>query len=205
MGKNKKLKKNDINRNGSVEVRHSIDKIKAQERKYTVILVVFFMLLFCGIGYATLTFNKNAIVSDLKGGRESSLATREEFTSSGELITLSSDSVLSDRAGLETKEYSVSLENNTSKNVKYQILLENDFFAIHNCGCTDTMIDNQFIRYSIDGANPQNFTDTGIIYEGELTSEEKRDVSIKLWLTENATVGDNDHFHGHFILKKIKD
>ena len=204
MGKSKKLKKNDINRNGSVEVRHSIDRIKAQERKYTAILVIFFMFLFCGIGYATLTFNKNVIVSDLKGSRESSLANREEFTSFGELVTLTSEHVLSDMAGLETKEYSVSLENNTSKNVKYQIMLEEDFYVINSCGCANTMIDSNLIRYSVDGADVQTLTDNGLIYEGELTSEENRNVSIKLWLTENAQVGVNNHFHGHFILKKIK-
>lgn len=201
MVRNKKLKKNDINRNGAVEIRHSIDRIKAQERKYTVILVIFFMILFCAIGYATLTFNKNTIVSDLKGGKESAIG--EEFTSFGELVTLTSDHVLSDEKGLKSKKYNISLKNNSSVAVKYQIVLDKDLFMVNNCGCTNSKIDGKFIRYSVEKAGAKSLSANGVIYEGELASGKDDSISVRLWLTEKTSLGENDHFHGHFIVKKV--
>ena len=45
MAGKKKLKQANINRNTSIEVSHTIKKIKENERKYTIILVIFFMII----------------------------------------------------------------------------------------------------------------------------------------------------------------
>ena len=44
MAKSKKLSSNDINKNSSIQVSHSINKIKENELKYTIILVIIFMV-----------------------------------------------------------------------------------------------------------------------------------------------------------------
>ena len=41
MFKKKKLKEKDINKNNFTEKKHTINKIKKQETKYTVFLVIF--------------------------------------------------------------------------------------------------------------------------------------------------------------------
>ena len=44
--KKNKLKIEDVNRNSAKNVSHTINKIKSNERKYTIILVFIFMILF---------------------------------------------------------------------------------------------------------------------------------------------------------------
>ena len=53
----KKLKQADINRNSSIKISGVINKIKANERRYTASLVIIFMALFMVIGYFTLKLN----------------------------------------------------------------------------------------------------------------------------------------------------
>ena len=53
----KKLKQADISKNSSIKISGVINKIKANERRYTASLVIIFMALFMVIGYFTLKLN----------------------------------------------------------------------------------------------------------------------------------------------------
>ena len=62
MARKKRLKKSDINKNNSIEISGSINRLKSQESKYTLFLVIFFMIIFCIICYYTLSFNDKLMI-----------------------------------------------------------------------------------------------------------------------------------------------
>ena len=56
-----KLKAEDINKNTGKDISHTISKIQANERKYTIILIIFFVSLFFVVGYFSLRVNTDGL------------------------------------------------------------------------------------------------------------------------------------------------
>lgn len=54
MSKTKTTKKPEIKKRKTNKINKSVKQIKAHEKKYTILLVLFFMLLFACIGYFVL-------------------------------------------------------------------------------------------------------------------------------------------------------
>ena len=119
MFKKKKLKEKDINKNNFTEKKHTINKIKKQETKYTVFLVIFFMVLFSIIGYNILVFNDKDLENIVLEKDE----TLENLTFTSPSITLNENDILDDDKGLEKKPYRLRIENNKSTKVKYTVFL----------------------------------------------------------------------------------
>ncbi len=197
MFKKKKLKEKDINKNNFTEKKHTINKIKKQETKYTVFLVIFFMVLFSIIGYNILVFNDKDLENIVLEKDE----TLENLTFTSPSITLNENDILDDDKGLEKKPYRLRIENNKSTKVKYTVFLEEDKFAQKTCGCNNN--NNYLLKYSLDKKNISIFNnDTPIIRE--IREKSKEEILITLWLDKNSSLTENFHFHGHFVLKEIK-
>ena len=197
MFKKKKLKEKDINKNNFTEKKHTINKIKKQETKYTVFLVIFFMVLFSIIGYNILVFNDKDLENIVLEKDE----TLENLTFTSPSITLNENDILDDDKGLEKKPYRLRIENNKSTKVKYTVFLEEDKFEKKTCGCNNN--NNYLLKYSLDKKNISIFNnDTPIIRE--IREKSKEEILITLWLDKNRSLTENFHFHGHFVLKEIK-
>lgn len=193
----KKLSKEQINKNNSVEIKHYINKIKEQERKYTFLLVIFFMILFCIIGYKTLTINKEVMIEYMN---------KEEMDDFSKVeFVLTSDDVLSDKDGLLLKGYDILIKNNSQDNARYKVFFIPDPTAVKVCGCGEKSISKEYIRYSIDGTLVNTFFDSDeVLVTEELEKGEENLVNIKVWIDNNLKINNSFHFHGSFIIEKIK-
>ena len=187
----KKLNIHDIHKNNDVEVSHAIQKIKENERKYTAILVLIFMCVFIIVGYFSLRVNyhyssdNNILVNS--------------YSTSGDVITLTNQAVLSDKEGLLTIPYHYQFSNDYSKDINYQIVLvqDNDYSDI--CGCDSFSTKN--IRYSLDGKTIKNLPDDGVIENGVLRKNSVRDLELYLWVSDSLA-NNNSHYHAYLTIEK---
>ena len=189
----KKLKQNDINRNTSIEVSHTIRKIKENERKYTVILVIFFMIVISIVGYHVFTINSDSLYSDIKTGSSNS----SYLSLSSSNIVLTKEDILSDDVGMNTNKYIIHLENNTGKIKQYKVYFVSDHKD--TCKCGNKVFDKKFIRYSVD--NEVKTLKDGLFVDGVLKKNESKDILFNMWISEEINKNSDLHLHGHFIIK----
>ena len=195
--KKKKLRESEINRNFSPEISHTIRKIKENEFKYTVFLVLIFMMLFILIGYHTLSINTNSLIKY----NENSVSFQEMFISS-EKVTLTSKNVMNDFLGLQSYKYNIDIANNTSHEVRYQVLFQKDDELTNRCGCSLSSDDFKNIHYSLDGENVKDFSnDNFVVFEDVISSKSRNSINIQMWLAESFIDG---HIHGEFVIREMK-
>lgn len=188
----KKLTQADISRNSSIKITGTINKIKANERKYTTYLVITFMFLFMVIGYFTLKVNTD---------KHDEYFNKDSLSMYSKVITLNEKDVLSDEDGLKQKGHSLNLYSGIKGNVKYRILIKKDDTLTGLCDCSENLVEAKNIKCSINGSEIITFTDINnmVIDSGMMQENESKAMNIKLWLNE----GTNTHFHGKFILERV--
>lgn len=201
--KKNKLKIENVNRNSSKNVSHTINKIKSNERKYTVILVFIFMILFIVICFFLFRVNGNKLYSSVDSARN------EMLESSSRVITLTNDYILSDKVGLKTDKYVVTINNDIPEILNYKIKLVRDDIITSKCKCDTTSLLLNNIKYSLDGKNISTLVENNnkeiIITTGSLKSGENKKVNINLWIDENVAKDKEHHFHGYFKVERIDD
>lgn len=192
----KKITQNDIKKNSSIQLGHSIRKIKENERKYTVILVTFFIVLFCFIGYSTLTISSEALLSNINS--------KKIYTgvySSGRTVTMTNENVMSDEEGLKSEIYTFSIKNDTSSDYYYKLVLSEDKSTKTSCECNNNL-NEAHIKYSLDGINVLTFdSDEEMIITKDMIKEETDDnITIRLWLSETTNDDEDYHIHAKIML-----
>ncbi|MDY5874807.1 MAG: hypothetical protein SPJ74_01890 [Bacilli bacterium] len=201
--KKNKLKIENVNRNSSKNVSHTINKIKSNERKYTIILVFIFMILFIVICFFLFRVNGNKLYSSVDSARN------EMLESSSRVITLTNDYILSDKVGLKTDKYVVTINNDIPEILNYKIKLVRDDIITSKCKCDTTSLLLNNIKYSLDGKNISTLVENNnkeiIITTGSLKSGENKKVNINLWIDENVSKDKEHHFHGYFKVERIED
>ena len=201
--KKNKLKIENVNRNSSKNVSHTINKIKSNERKYTIILVFIFMILFIVICFFLFRVNGNKLYSSVDSARN------EMLESSSRVITLTNDYILSDKVGLKTDKYVVTINNDIPEILNYKIKLVRDDIITSKCKCDKTSLLLNNIKYSLDGKNISTLVENNnkeiIITTGSLKSGENKKVNINLWIDENVSKDKEHHFQGYFKVERIED
>lgn len=200
MRKIKKLKKHDINKNNSVEIKHTINKIKEQEEKYTIILVVFFMILFCFVGYFTLYFNKGNYNSNDK-----SVLSGVSITSSSEIL-LTKNHKMEDWLGVNSDVYSIEISNSQSKKAEYKLIFNSNDVGIGECECNNETFKIYDVKYSLDGENINHFDNDKelVVKTGVLEANETEVINIRMWIDSSAKIESDivQHLHGNFSVEK---
>lgn len=186
----KKLKQADISKNSSIKISGVINKIKANERKYTICLAIIFMGIFIVVGFFTLRLNVKEYDDYLEKGVLSLYS---------KMVVLQEDDILSDEEGLKTESYYINLYNGIEGEVRYRILLKKDDTLTSSCGCVDELKPSD-IKFSFnnDVVTFDSF-DEMVIDSGIIEKYENDRLEVKLWLSEDAT----SHFHGRFIVERI--
>ena len=201
--KKNKLKIENVNRNSSKNVSHTINKIKSNERKYTVILVFVFIVLFVIVGFFAFRVNGNKLYSSVDSARN------EMLESSSRVVTLTNDYILSDSEGLKTDKYIVNINNDTPDVMNYKIRLVRDDIITSKCKCDTAALLLSNIKYSLDGKNISTLIENNnkeiIITTGSLKSGENKKVNINLWIDEDVLKDKDYHFHGYFKVERVED
>ena len=190
----KKLKQANINRNTSIEVSHTIKKIKENERKYTIILVIFFMIIIGIVGYNVLTIDNSELYSDIKVAS----STNNYLSLSSNNIVLTNKDIISDENGLKNNRYSIHVANNTDRIQKYKVYFISDYKDI--CKCNNKIFNKNSIHYSINKKDVLTLKDD-LFVEGILKKGEEETIEFNMWISEDKKIEEELHFHGHFIIK----
>ena len=183
----KKLQQSDINRNTSVEVSHTIKKIKENERKYTIVLVIIFMSIFSIIGYKLFSVDSNILFNNVSAYSKYN----SYFSISSEVLTLTNKDIYSDDLGIKTEKHSINITNKTNKNKKYKIYLisEND---------------KSNIRYSFNNIDILKLGDDNLFTEGTIKKGESINIKYNIWVNnQNIDISNEYVYKGKFIIKEI--
>ena len=169
------LDEDQILKNNSINVEYNIKRIK-KERRYTIILVICFIVMFFVIGLSIFTDidSLNMSVENVDN-----LTIRYEVDDKGVKNTISI---------YDDKEYSyeLSILNNDNKYNRFYIYLKTDDDLIKLDNCSDKLVDYSLVNYEING-NSGNIKDTLIddkyvVLVDELSPHEKKNYRLKIKL-----------------------
>lgn len=194
--KKKTTKKKNVQKNSTKEISHTIKKLQENEKKYTIILVICFIVLFIGIGYNSLKINtiKEPFTTIKKIEKPNA-----NVSISYPIITLTNDKRLALEEGLNSNPYNIHLENETGEEIPFKIYFIEDSILKRRCDCHKEIIDMTKIHYSLDKVEVKSITSSrDLVIEGVLQPEECRNIPIQLWIDKDSKI---DHFHGKFILE----
>ena len=172
-----------------------IKNIKENGTKYTIILVIFFMLLIGFVGYNLITVTNDELYTDYKIA-----SSMDDYLSlSSNNITLTNKNVISDEEGLKSNKYSIHIENNTNKVKQYKIYFVSDYKD--KCKCGNKLFDKSSIRYSINKKDVLTLKNDNLFIDGILKKNESKDIVFNMWISNKTNTEEELHYHGHFIIK----
>lgn len=175
-----------------------IKQIKNHEKRYTIILVIVFILIMLFSGYCILSIDNKELnkINKTVNYRYSSVS------SSFQTITLTDKNKLNDIDGLNSNKLSIHIENTTDDKYDYKIVLKKDKTTTRVCGCEKNIEDYKYIRYSLNGKEVLKLTNDMTIYKGTLKKNEKKDILINIWIDKSLSIS-GYHYHGYFSIERI--
>ena len=196
--KETKLKISDIKKNSSVEVSHTIKKIKQEEFKFVAITSSIIFLLLCLVAYIGFT---SFGVDDLKGYECGPLYI--EFLDDG---TGMSDIVnFTGGVSAEAFKTEVTISNTSSSNSWYELNIEDYMEMITFDDCSDKLLDKNKIFFSVDGGETNTLAsiyDDGkyVLMHGIVASNDIIKHEITLWYEDI----EEKHFHGKVNVEYLR-
>lgn len=173
-------------------------EIKEHEKKYTIILVILFIIIFIFIGYCILSIDNKELntLSKTVNYKYSSIS------SSYQTVTLTEQDKLTDIEGLNSNKLSIHIENTTDTKYDYRIVLKKDKLNTRICGCNQIQDDYKYIKSSLNGKDILKLDKDMVIYKDSLKKDESKDILINIWLDKSLNIN-NYHYHGYFSIEKI--
>ena len=183
----------EINKNASVEISHTMKRIQQNEKKYTIFFVFVFLVLFIFIGYQSLKIQTDYIIKENNKLDYS-------ISSLGQILDLSkNDKINESEIDNKTPIY-IELNNNSDKSIKYQIVLVEDLERVKKCGCQNKKIKLNNISYRINN-KIYKLTDNMILYEDTISSQKTDYLELTIWVNNNEN--NENHFHGHIEIREV--
>lgn len=129
----------------------------------------------------------------------------------GNKVTLTKVTPVSDAVGLSSKEYTFTIKNNQDATSSYKIKLEEDKTEILTDGCGEYLIPKDIIKVSIkENDNDdkiyilKNLKDE-IVISGKIKSKESKEYTIRVWTGNNTLPNGSDlHYHGTIKIEEEK-
>lgn len=128
----------------------------------------------------------------------------------GDKITLSKVTPVTDSVGLSSKAYQLSVKNNLTEKVSYKIkVIDDDDFLMEDTE-EDDFIPKEDIRISIKAGRINEIYDLselkeGILLKDVLNALEVKNISIRSWVRQDSSIpsGSNKTYHG--IIQVIEE
>lgn len=194
----KKLTQADIKKYSSTQIDHVILKIKANERKYTIISVCIILFAFLVCSYIIFSAIQESNVKPTFKVGKLYYEFNETKNGLGDVISLVDVSPISDKDGMKTKTYTVKLYNSGKEKQKFKIFISDDKEMIAFDECSDKVVKRNFIKYSINDKKAlvlDNDEEVSII-SSTLAPKESRIYTIRCWVSDTYTKSDVVHYHG---------
>lgn len=201
--KKRKLKQSDIKKYSSNQIDHVILKIKANERKYTIITVSVILIVFLFSSY--LVFSKIQTTKSDTIFRTGSLYYEfgKKNTGLGDTINLVDTLPLSDEEGLKTKKYIVKVYNKSDVEKTFQIFISDDEEMIKYDECSQKITDRKYVKYSVNGGEAIYLDEKDLpVIERVIKPKEKIIYDLYVFVGEEYNLNKKIHYHGRIVVKE---
>lgn len=124
----------------------------------------------------------------------------------GDKITLTKVTPVSDAVGLSSKEYTFTIKNNQDVPSRYRIKLEDDKNKILSDECMEYLIPKDIIKVSIKENNDDDKIyilkdlKDGVIVNEKINKKTSKEYTIRVW-TGNNTLPNGSELHYHGLIK----
>ena len=201
--KKKKLKQSDIKKYSSNQIDHVILKIKANERKYTIITVSVILVVFLISSYFVFSkIQKSKYDSVFRTG-----SLYYEFgknsTGLGDTINLVDTLPLSDNEGLKTKKYTVKIRNKADVEKTFQIFISDDEEMIKYDECSNRLTDRKYVKYSVNDEEASYLEEKDLpVIEGVIKPNEELSYDLHVFVGDAYNLNKKVHYHGRIVIKE---
>ena len=132
----------------------------------------------------------------------------------GDILSLNGSYPVSDSVGITGDAYRFSITNTGDIPLDYRIKIEYDDAIITEDGCSDNLLDFNYIKYNFDSSDSSyllSSTTDHIIYDSAAANQpglqpgSSQIHEIRLWITEdapNSILG--KHFHGKVVIESVQ-
>ncbi len=201
--KKKKLKQSDIKKYSSNQIDHVILKIKANERRYTIISVCIILFVFITCSYFVFSsIQKSHVKTTFKTG-SLYYEFRDRETGIGDIIDLVDVKPVSDTDGLKTETYKVTIFNNSDDTQIYEIFIMDDLEKVAYDECSDIFTERKYIKYSVNGNTPLSLSESDVaIITGELKGKTEIGYDINVFVGTDDSLIKAPHYHGKIVVKQ---
>lgn len=202
--KKKKLTQADIKKYSMSELDHVISKIKANEVKYTVLSVIFILIVFFIIAYIVFSSVQEHTNHNVLKHGSLYIEFKGNENGLGDIVDLVNVPTYSD-GQLVIDTYEVTITNDSLDEKKYQIMIEDDLDMIEIDKCSDIFLDRKYLRYSVNDGNDKelNVDDQNSIVFGTLSGKKSVTYKIKVWVSD--TYLEKPHYHGKIVVKQVNE
>lgn len=130
---------------------------------------------------------------------------------SGDKLTLTKVTPVTDSVGLSSKAYTFTIKNNLTLPVDYKIKVIEDNDVINSEGCSGAQIPKDIIKIAIKsekGTNIYNLNELadGILLQEKIKALDNQEYTVRIWTTNNSLQSSaNLHYHGKIQIIEDSD
>ncbi len=129
----------------------------------------------------------------------------------GANIDITKPTLVNDAIGLSSKAYTLTIKNNLTEPVKYQLKLVDNTEKIILDDCAELQIPKEIIRVSVKEDSSKNniYTLSELIDNnldlGEIDALAEKNYSIRIWVTNTSEANISKNLHYHGIIQVIEN
>lgn len=129
----------------------------------------------------------------------------------GANVDITKPTLVNDAIGLSSKAYTLTIKNNLTEPVKYQLKLVDNTERIILDDCAELQIPKELIRVSVKEDSSKNniYTLSELIDNnldlGEIYALAEKNYSIRIWVTNTSEVNISKNLHYHGIIQVIEN
>lgn len=154
-------------------------------------------------------YNRFQGVRDVNVNSTSLDVTYHENT--GDKITFTKISPVTDAVGLSSKAYKVTIKNNLTEKVDYKVKLVDDLDKIAEEDCSSILVPKSDLKVSIKTNKEatkiyslEELEDNNLIV-GTMDALEEINVSIRVWVRQDSNMPSGARLHYHGIIQVIEE
>lgn len=203
----KDLKISDIKKNNRNNISHTIKRIKANEKKAMFITVCFMMIVIIVITLIIFSSFDIGNTKDILNDYQLHINKDKKLTITGDLISLNEDIILSTNNALKMTPLTYRVDNSSADKVNFQAILKEDNEIVKQCGCEDSLIDSNYIKFKINNseiftlADFYNADKKGYdIFKDNINAKSSKDYKLYIWIDNKMINNNKSHFHGNIFL-----
>ena len=131
--------------------------------------------------------------------------------STGDKISITKVTPVTDSVGLSSKAYIISVNNNLTEKVNYKVRIINDKETIKEDDCREMLIPKEDIRISVKVNKSKNTIynlselEKGVLLEREIKALGTDNISIRVWINQESALPLGNDMHYHALMQIVEE